>query len=177
VNLFVPSRAHWVEGGTKIALVQRTSYPYRPETEIEVTADAPSRFPVYVRIPGWSGVGTRIAVNGKSVMEGPEPGRFARIERAWTSGDRMEMEFEMPARLEAVDAQHANLRALVRGPLALFAVGELPASVKKDELLKAAQVSEGSTDWQAKTAAGTLTLRPFASIEDETYRLYLDVEA
>jgi hypothetical protein len=65
----------------------------------------------------------------------------------------------------------------MQGPLTLFAVGELPASVKKQELLSAAQVSTGSTDWQTKTAAGTLTLRPFAGIEDENYRLYLNVEA
>ena len=38
------------------------------------------------------------------------------------------------------------------------------------------QVAAGSTDWQAKTAAGALSLRPFTAIGDEHYRLYLDIE-
>jgi hypothetical protein len=177
VNLFIPSRVHWTQSGSRLALTQRTNYPYRPETSLEVTAEKPGRFPVYLRIPAWAGAGTSIAVNGKRVIESPEPGKFARIERTWKSGDRIEVEVGMPLRLEAVDAQHPNLQALMQGPLTLFAVGELPASVKKQELLSAAQVSTGSTDWQTKTAAGTLTLRPFAGIEDENYRLYLNVEA
>ncbi len=177
VNLFVPSRVRWAQGGTRVALTQRTEYPYRPETEIEVTTATPCRFPLYLRIPAWAGAGTRIAVNGKRAVDGPEPGRFARLDRTWAKGDRIEIEFEMPLRLEAVDPQHPSLQALIYGPLALFSVGELPASVKRQELLQAAQVSTGSTDWQAKTTADTLTLRPFPAIQDETYRLYLDVEA
>jgi hypothetical protein len=43
--------------------------------------------------------------------------------------------------------------------------------------MTAVQVSAGSTDWQAKTAAGMLTLRPFAAIHDEVYRLYLNLES
>jgi len=66
--------------------------------------------------------------------------------------------------------------AAVHGPLALFGVGQIPATVGRQELLAATQIAKGSTDWQAKTAAGNLTLRPFASIADEHYRLYLKVE-
>jgi hypothetical protein len=55
-------------------------------------------------------------------------------------------------------------------------VGTIPNQIGRQELLAASQVSAGSTDWQAKTAAGNLTLRPFTSIQDEHYRLYLKVE-
>jgi hypothetical protein len=177
VNLYVPSRVHWTQGGTRVALMQATNYPQQRETTIQVTAEKPSRFPVHVRIPAWAGGGTSIAVNGKHVVEGPEPGKFARLERTWKDGDRIEVEFEMPLRLEAVDAQHPKLQALMQGPQALFGVGELPARVSKQDLLNTAQVTAGSADWQTKTAAGTLTLRPFAAIHDEPYRLYFDVEA
>ncbi len=95
--------------------------------------------------------------------------------RVWKNGDRIEIEFDMPTVLEAVDPQHPNLVALVHGPLALFSVGAIPAKIGRKELLAASQVSAGSTDWNAKTAAGNLTLRPFASIQDEHYRLYLKV--
>jgi hypothetical protein len=80
----------------------------------------------------------------------------------------------MPTVLEAVDPQHPNLMAAVHGPLALFAVGETPA-MRKQDLLAVSQVSRGSTDWQANTDADKLTMRPFTAIQDQHYRLYLNV--
>jgi len=83
----------------------------------------------------------------------------------------------MPTVLEPVDPQHPDLLAPVHGPLALFTVGAIPERIGRQELLAASQVSGGSTDWQAKTAAGNMTLRPFAAIQDEHYRLYLKVQS
>jgi uncharacterized protein len=175
VNLFVPSRATWTHGSERVVLAQTTQYPHTPATRIEANVSAPSAFPLYLRIPAWAGRKTAVAVNGKRVISGPEPGKFAKIERTWKSGDRIEIEFDMPTVLEPVDAQHPNLMAVVHGPLALFAVGEIPASVSRAELLAASQVAGGSTDWQVKTATGQIAMRPFTSIEDEHYRLYLNV--
>ncbi|HEY1646766.1 MAG TPA: beta-L-arabinofuranosidase domain-containing protein [Terracidiphilus sp.] len=175
VNLYVPSRVTWTHGSTHVTLTQRTEYPHRPESQIEVTADAPGTFPVFLRIPAWAGPGTAIAVNGKRIVTGPEPGKFARLDRTWVNGDRIEIEFDMPTALQAVDSEHPDLQALVHGPLALFSVGVVPAGLQKKDLLAAEQISAGSTSWQAKTAAGPLTLRPFAALDDEIYRLYLNV--
>jgi hypothetical protein len=176
VNLYVPSRVKWTRAGKRIALTQLTNYPHHPTTQIEVAVDTLTAFPVYLRIPAWAGPKTTVAVNGKRIVSSPEPGRFARVDRTWKSGDRIEVEFDMPTALEAVDPQHPNLVAAVHGPLALFSVGEIPATVRRQDLLAATQVSAGSTDWQMKTANGPVTLRPFASIHDERYRLYLNVE-
>jgi DUF1680 family protein len=175
VNLYVPSRVTWAQDGARIALTQKTNYPHRPQSQIEVAADKPGAFPIFLRIPAWAGPGTTIAVNGQRILAGPDPGKFARLDRTWKNGDRIEIEFDMSAALEPVDPQHPNLQALVHGPLALFSVGPVPSTVSSKELLAAAQVSTGSTEWQAKTASGTLTLRPFAAIDDEIYRLYLNV--
>ena len=81
----------------------------------------------------------------------------------------------MPTTLEAVDPQHPKLVAAVHGPLALFAVGDIPATLHPQELASVAQVTNGSTNWLAKTATGNLAMRPFTAINDEHYRLYLDV--
>ena len=81
----------------------------------------------------------------------------------------------MATTLEAVDPQHPNLVAPVHGPLALFTLAPAPGTVSRKELLAVRQVAPGSTDWQASTTAGKLTLKPFASIHDEHYRLYLNV--
>jgi DUF1680 family protein len=176
VNLFVPSRVVWRRDGARVALTQKTSYPYRASTQIEIGTDKARAFAVFVRIPAWAGAGTTVAVNGKRVLAGPKPGAFARVDGTWKNGDRIEVEFDMANALEAVDPQHPNVMALVHGPLALFSVGATPETLERKELLAAAQVSAGSAQWQTKTAAGLLTLRPFAEIEDEVYRLYQTVK-
>jgi DUF1680 family protein len=177
VNLFVPSRVTWNRAGGRVVLAQKTNYPFTPETEIRVESEKPAAFPMYVRIPAWAGPKTRVAVNGKRAAVGVEPGKFARLERTWKKGDRIEIEVDMPLVLEAVDPQHPNLVAPVQGPLALFTLSPAPDKVRRTALLGATQVAAGSTDWQAKTDAGMLTLRPFTGIKDEHYRLYLDVES
>jgi uncharacterized protein len=173
VNLFVPSRVRWQRGGERVELVQRTEYPLRPETRIEVTTTDPVSFPLYLRVPAWAGPKTRVAVNGKTLPVNLQRGKFAKVERTWKSGDRIEMEFDVPTVLEAVDPEHPDRIAPVHGPLALFTVGNIPISTTKQDLLSAAH-SAGSTEW--KSVNDALTLRPFYAIHDEHYRLYLKVE-
>jgi DUF1680 family protein len=174
VNLFIPSKVTWNRGNHRIVLTQQTEYPLRPTTQIEVSPDKSESFSVFVRIPEWAGPKTRIGVNGNRVEGTAHAGQFARIHRTWKRGDRIEVEFDMSTRLEAVDQQHPNLMAAVHGPLALFAVGQIPANVRPVELASITQVSSGSTDWHTNTSSGVLTMRPFTSIGDEHYRLYFD---
>ena len=176
VNLFVPSRVKWNGAGGRVVLTQKTNYPFVPQTEIAVEPEKAAAFPVYVRVPQWAGAKTRVSVNGKGLAGPVEPGKFMRLERTWKKGDRIEIEFDMPTALEAVDPQHPNLVATVHGPLALMAVRSVPTIVRRAALLGAAQAAQGATDWQAKTDAEPITLRPFAAIKDEKYRLYLNVE-
>jgi hypothetical protein len=173
----VPSKVTWQRGSDRVALIQQTKYPLEASTTIEVAAEKPADFEMMLRIPAWAGAKTAIAVNGKRVALGPEAGRFASLRRTWKNGDRVEIEFDMPTVFEAVDPQHPDLLAPVHGPLALFSVGEMPASLTKQQLLSATQVAGGSTDWRANSDAGALTLRPFAAIQDEHYRLYLKIES
>ena len=160
-----------------MALTQNTKYPFVPSSQLTVSTASPIRFAVQLRIPAWAGPGTSIAINGRRESAAIEPGKFALIEREWRDGDRIEIEFDMPTTLEAVDPQHPDLRAVVHGPLALFCLLPAPESVQKNELLTASQIAAGLTTWQAKTANGTLTLLPFTAIDDEHYRLYSKVEA
>jgi DUF1680 family protein len=177
VNLYTPSRAAWSHGGARIALTQRTSYPYGLSSQIDVSTDKPDAFSIYLRIPGWAGPKTTAAVNGSRVSDDLIPGRFARLDGLWKNGDRIELEFDAMTTLEAVDPQHPGLVAPVNGPLALFGVGEIPKNMQRAALLRAERISSGSSAWQAKTESGIVTLKPFASIQDEVYRLYHQVES
>lgn len=175
VNLYVPSKVAWTHGLDRVTLTQNTSYPHIPSTVITVTLDRPSEIPIYLRIPSWAGPKTRIAVNGTRVAFAKEPGQFAPIRRTWKSGDRIEIEFDMPTTLEPVDPQHPNLVAAVHGPLALFATGQIPEGVSRSDLASVAQISSGAMDW--RTASGAVTMRPFTAIQDEHYRLYQNVSS
>jgi DUF1680 family protein len=130
-----------------------------------------------VRIPGWAGPKTSVAVNGGRSDVPAEPGKFMALKRTWKDGDRVEVEFEMPLRLEAIDDQNPNNVALVQGPLALFGVGDIPSRITKAQMLAASRVSQSSDDWTVRAESGVLTLRPFAKIMDEEYRLYMRVES
>jgi uncharacterized protein len=176
VNLYTPSRVRWTHGAARIALTQRTSYPHDLSSLIEVSADRADAFNVYLRIPAWAGPNTAVAINDHRVSLDLPPGSFARLAGTWKNGDRIEVEFDAATTLEAVDPQHPELVAPVNGPLALFAVGALPSTLRKEDLLGANRISSGSYTWRARTQAETLTLKPFSAIDDETYRLYHQIE-
>jgi DUF1680 family protein len=176
VNLFLPSRLSWMQGGTQCTLTQNTSYPTSNTTQLRLDMARPEKFSIYLRVPAWSDAKTRISVNGKRVEGELVAGKFFELSRTWKNGDRLEYEIGMPLRLQAVDAQNPQIVALLRGPLALFGVGNLPPNFSHAQLLAAAATSQTSEDWRVQSAAGRITFRPFAAIGDEPYRLYHKLE-
>ncbi|MEO6983005.1 MAG: hypothetical protein ABI072_07795, partial [Edaphobacter sp.] len=84
-----------------------------------------------------------------------------------------ELTLDMSLQLVPVDAQHPQMVALTHGPVALFAVDPQPGStMTHEQMLAARQRSAASSDWEIATDGGTVLMRPFADIGDETYRLY-----
>ncbi len=172
VNLFVPSRVRWQQGGAHYALEQRTNYPLSPEVRIQITAPRPARFTVNLRVPAWAGIGTSVAVNGQRLRIVMTPGTFASITREWKQDDIIEYTIAMPLRVQPIDRDHPTVVALLHGPLTLFAVGNLRAPVRRAELLDARQSAPGSPEWRVITSNGAITLKPYSAIADEPYRLY-----
>jgi uncharacterized protein len=177
VNLFLPSRVSWTQNGTRCTFTQYTNYPTSNATQLHLEMTKAENFTVYLRVPEWSGGGTRVSVNGRRAEGEITPGKFFAISRTWKGGDRVEFEIGMPLRLEAVDPQSPNTVALVRGPQALFAIGNLPAAFKREQLRAAAAVSKSSENWLVQGETDKITFRPFAAIGDETYRLYQNVRS
>jgi uncharacterized protein len=174
VNLFTPSAVNWTDGGGKYGLTQQTKYPLDNKVQINVAGTRSADYTLYVRIPGWTTSDAVLSVNGNRVTEPVQPGTFAAIRRTWKDGDRVELELPMPLRLEAVDANHPNLVALVRGPLVLFAVADVQPGFDKAELLRARLANNPSGDSIATSKDGKpVSMRPFMSIKDETYSTYV----
>jgi len=175
VNLYIPSRLSCSQNGTPCMITQRTSYPAVNTTELEFTLPRPENFNVYLRIPAWADAKTRISINGSPLQSEIFSGKFLVLHRTWKNGDRVEFELGMPLRLEAVDKQNSDTVALMRGPVALFATGDLPDRVTGPQLLAASPVSSGSQDWVINVRGRRFTRRPFSTLGDETYRLYEEI--
>src|SRR5438132_13662827 len=157
-----------MHNSTRCTLTQPTSYPTSNATQLQLDMARPENFTVYLRIPAWADAKTRISVNGKRAEGDILPGKFFALPRTWKNGDRVEFEIGMPLRLQAVDAESPDTVALLRGPLALFGVGSLPAKFTRRQLLAAAAASQSSGDWLVQTDGGRVTFRPFAAIRDES---------
>jgi DUF1680 family protein len=172
VNLYAPSRVSWRQGNARVTLTQETQYPAVGVSSMKLTLDRQERFVVALRIPAWVGKDTRIAVNGKAAEVVVKPGSWAEVDRTWTNGDRVELSLDMPLRVVPLDAQHANLVALVRGPVTLFAIEPGAAKMTQKQMLAAQQANSESADWVVVTDRGKVTMRPFSEITTERYRLY-----
>jgi hypothetical protein len=98
-----------------------------------------------------------------------------KIDRTWKNADRIELVFDMPLRLAPLDSRHPDLVALMRGPVALFAIQPVPQKVSKQALLSARRASASSTDWLVTTGGEPLIMKPFPAITAEHYRLYQQV--
>jgi DUF1680 family protein len=172
VNLFLPSSVTWMQNGSRCGLTQQTSYPSSDSTQLQLDMPRPENFTIYLRVPAWANTKTRISVNSKQVEGELVAGNFFGLTRTWKNGDRVEYEIGMPLRLQSVDAQNAQTVALLRGPIALFAVGNMPTTFSRAQLLAASQSSQ---DWLVQGDAGKVAFRPFAAIGNESYRLYQPV--
>ena len=102
VVLYVPSRVTWMHGGEPVTLTQETGYPAIPTTRLTLSLQKDAAFTLALRIPAWAGARTRVMVNGRSTAETVQPGSFYGLRRTWRSGDRVELEFDMPLRTETL---------------------------------------------------------------------------
>jgi uncharacterized protein len=178
VNLFTPSRVQWTDGGGKYGLKQETKYPFDNKVQIHISASVPKEYTLYVRIPAWASPNPLLTVNGKRASSEVQPGTFASIRNTWKDGDRVELELPMPLRLEAVDANHPDVVALVQGPLVLMAVADSQPTFDRDGLLRAKATNNATGDWLANSADGSsITMRPFMTIDKETYNTYVQLKS
>jgi hypothetical protein len=117
---FAPCEVRANIRGTTVHIAEETDYPFRDSVKFTINPSTPLAFPLQLRIPAWAS-GTAIAVNGKPETQ-PAPGSFARIERTWKPGDRIEIKFPMNPR---TSRWFNDSMAIERGPLVFsYGIGE-----------------------------------------------------
>ncbi|WP_309085605.1 beta-L-arabinofuranosidase domain-containing protein [Chelativorans sp.] len=121
VHLYCESVAEATLGnGAKVKLAQETSYPWKGAIGIGVSLESPARFALSLRVPGWV-KGASLTVNGEAIdLSAVTERGYARIERQWADGDRLQLHLPLAARAVWADPrvrQDAGRVAVLRGPL------------------------------------------------------------
>ncbi|MFZ0393544.1 MAG: beta-L-arabinofuranosidase domain-containing protein [Terracidiphilus sp.] len=118
---YAPCELRTILRGVPIHVIEETDYPFRGTIRLTVNPASPVEFPPSLRIPAWAGDETALSVNGRPWI-GPVPKDFARLQRTWRAGDRVELTLPMQPR---VSRWFNNSVAIERGPLVFsYAIGE-----------------------------------------------------
>jgi DUF1680 family protein len=178
VNLYVPAQVTWSQNGASCGLSIETDYPYVPGVIMTLRLPSAQTFTLNLRIPAWA-QGANLSINGKRNALPLQPGSFAAIRREWRSADRIELELPLTHRLESIDAAHPETVALLAGPLVLMRIldddGAASSTLTRTSLLTAQRDRGGEHEWQARTDAGAVKLKPFLDIDVESYSAYQQV--
>jgi hypothetical protein len=117
---YAPCEVHTTVRNTPVHVVEETNYPFRGAIGMRVNPASPLAFPLLLRIPAWA-AGAGVKVNGVS-QAAPSPASFARIDRTWKAGDRVDVEFPLVPR---VSRWFHDSVAVERGPLVFsYGIGE-----------------------------------------------------
>jgi len=163
VNLYTPSEASIeLESGVWLKTRQVTDYPNSGEVAIHLDLNREREFPLRLRIPRWC-QGASVSVNGKIAGRAVEGGRFFTIDRKWRTGDRVDVNMPMTARLVRGRKAQCGRVAVLRGPL-LFCLNP-------DRQEKASGKTAADTTGEAPLEAIRLEASSLhAPVRDETVR-------
>jgi len=106
-----------LKGGVQVTLAEETEYPFRETVEVTLKLKPPkAAFPLLVRIPGWSRDAS-ISINGEKTSAKCKPGAWARLERKWSDGDRLELTFPATIQVGFWEKWAERAAYVERGPL------------------------------------------------------------
>ncbi len=124
--VYGPSEVTYTIGQKKVVIEERTDYPFSGEIELKISSSGETRFPLYLRIPGWA-EGATVAVN-KDRPEKPDAGKYHAINRVWRDGDRVMLTLPMKIRTQR---RFNGSVSIHRGPLAFsLQIGSIWKQIK-----------------------------------------------
>lgn len=154
-----------LKDGSAIKLTQITDYPWNGRISINLDKAPGKEYSVFLRIPGWCDHAT-FTVNGKLAVVKLHSGKYAELKRKWASGDKIELNLQMPVKfIEAnpLVEETRNQVAVKRGPIVycleavdlqkkvnIFNVALSSSSIFKPELVEIANSNVISLIGRAK---------------------------
>jgi hypothetical protein len=98
--MYAPSEVRAkVADGAAVEISEDTAYPFGDLVDLTVWTEEDVRFPLYLRLPGWSSE-VLISVNGKDWPVKPRPGTYVVIRRRWRNGDQVRLTFVPKVRVQ-----------------------------------------------------------------------------
>ncbi|WP_163504693.1 glycoside hydrolase family 127 protein [Fodinicola acaciae] len=142
-------------GGVRV----RTRYPWEGAVSVRITENRPEPWTLSLRVPHWCDQ-VSIVVNGDAFPVNATKG-YVRVERTWSTGDIVDMEFAMPVRKTMASPRVDAVRgcvALERGPLVycLESVDQ-PENVRLDDV-RIDGDAEPRTEWRPELLGGVTTV-------------------
>jgi hypothetical protein len=141
VMAYVPSQVSAPVAGDAVATVAcETNYPFEETIRLNISLDKPAQFPLQLRIPGWC-KNPQVKVNGRAQPKAVA-GSFYTLNRAWKSGDTVELIFPMQVQVIRGINDSVSVR---RGPL-VYALG-----LQENEKVIEQNKSEGFESYEVTT--------------------------
>ncbi|HTR42226.1 MAG TPA: LamG-like jellyroll fold domain-containing protein [Pseudomonadales bacterium] len=104
-----------VGDGSTVSVAETTTYPFSGTVQLDVTATNSVNFPLYVRVPQWCS-NNWIQVNGQTVATNSRTSSYVCIQRTWTNGDQVVLNFTRQITLRTW-ATNNNCVSVNYGPL------------------------------------------------------------
>jgi len=182
VNLYLPAQVTWKGPGGEVTLTQETAYPEQETVTLRIAARQPAAFTLRFRVPAWAG-DVSVAVNGQAAQVACTPGTWAAVARTWSDGDRVDLRIPLRLRTQAVDPQHPDCVAVVRGPVVLVLESDYHESAfrlpeRDDDLEKWLVPDKAPGAFRVELPDGARVrsrLVPYYSVvENFSYKMYFD---
>jgi DUF1680 family protein len=159
VNLFIANEAKIPLGTNIISISQTTNYPLDGKVSITVSPQQSADFRLKIRIPDWAtnrfpselytyenklSASVGLLLNGKA-FAAKEHNGYLEVERLWTAGDKVELEFRPEVRTIAANpmiADDRNKTALQYGPL-VYCMEEIDNKAVYDRAFVAGKFTVG----------------------------------
>jgi len=188
VNLYLASELTWKARG--VTLRQETRWPDGDSTTLRISCREPQSFILRLRRPHWAQDGFSVSVNGEPHAAELTSSGYARIQRTWKPGDRVDVRFPMTLRTESMPDNPKRI-AVFYGPTLLAAnLGTVddPAADRSDYVPMLLTEERPVAEWIKITDLASLQFRthgvgkprdvdlvPFHRLHDRRYTVYLDV--
>lgn len=136
VNLYVSSESTFAIGAEKLSIAVTSEMPWDGKSTITVSAAPTGKSAIKLRIPGWArnqavpgglysytsklDAPTTVSVNGTRVSATPDALGYVSLDRIWTKGDVVEVNFPIEPRRVLADTQVKDARdriSVERGPI------------------------------------------------------------
>ncbi|HCM26350.1 MAG: hypothetical protein A2Z99_09200 [Treponema sp. GWB1_62_6] len=176
VHQYMNCEADLELGGTAIHVSQETDFPWDGAVSLSLEAARTCRFSLRLRIPSWCRA-YHCSVNGQAVPDEQDKS-YLRIERDWSSGDRVELALDVETRFVRPHSRIAELAgkvAVMRGPL-VYCAEELDNGSDLHNLLVDPAGSVGGKSLPQKTDSGVVLQLSGSREKEHTETLYCEYQ-